>query len=304
MIHGPYILNLYKPRGLSSQQIVSLCKRKLKSYRKIGHFGTLDPFAQGVLMLGVDGAQRLNEYIHECLPKTYLAKGILGVETDTGDLTVAASQLDQSCYTKSVIANFELDFIQTQLEKSFLGKYMQSPHKYSAAKHEGRALHQWARDGVHIKKEEKERFIYKIEIVKYDFPHLWIRFEVSSGTYIRTLFSHCAQALGTIGVLEDLIREKVGHCTVENSFNLEMCTEENLPVVNMQDVLPFSSLVLKPKEARLYSHGVKLQRDRAYNLRPGQLDCPYYWVEDIDHKLYGVAQISEENEICSRVNFS
>ena len=151
----PIIINLYKPKDMSSQHVVRLFKRKFPKKTKIGHFGTLDPFATGVLMIGVNGAQRLNEYIHECLPKTYIATGILGLETATGDLTEEPTQRDDSEYLRTVIKDFSKEFIETHLRKKFLGVYMQAPHKYSAAKHEGKALHEWARAGVEIKKEKK-----------------------------------------------------------------------------------------------------------------------------------------------------
>ena len=118
----------------------------------LGHFGTLDPFASGILLIGVAGAARLNDYVHDHAPKTYLAVGKLGVETPTGDLTVEVTQVDEGRYLKEEIAHFSKDFIESQLQENFLGQYWQAPHKYSAAKFEGKALHEWAREGVEIKK--------------------------------------------------------------------------------------------------------------------------------------------------------
>ena len=162
-------------------------------------------------MLGVAGAQRLNEYIHECLPKTYLAKGILGQSTPTGDLTVEPDHIDDSGPFKTVIPKLTLEDIQDKLGEKYIGEYWQAPHAFSAAKHKGKSLHKWAREGVEIIKEKKLRHIYTLEVVKYDFPHLWVRCSVSSGTYVRTLFSDCAKELGTIGVLESLLRLSLIH---------------------------------------------------------------------------------------------
>lgn len=300
----PCILNVYKPPGPSSQDIIKKFKRKLKHLGKIGHFGTLDPFAEGVLMIGIAGGQRLNEYIHECLPKTYLAKGILGKETETGDLTVEPSQVDESEYLYSVISKFEKDFLQKTFCEKFLGPYMQSPHKYSAAKFEGKALHEWARQGVEIKKEKKERHVYKIEIVKYEFPELWVRYTVSSGTYIRTLFSDCARELGTLGVLKDLIREEVGGSTIGNALYEKDWEQDELPLLNIDTVLPFSSIVFEEKEVNLYKNGVKLKEKRALRIDDGSLkEFPYYWARDVDGQIYGLCEIID-GVICSRVNFS
>ncbi len=298
----PVILNLYKPKDLTSYDVIRKWKPKLKAMGKIGHFGTLDPFAEGVLMLGIAGAQRLNEYIHECLPKTYLAKGQLGIETATGDLTVDISQNDTGPYLKEVISLFDASFIENTLRKKFLGKYMQAPHQYSAAKYEGKALHQWAREGVEIKKEAVAREVYELEVVKYDFPHLWIRYKVSSGTYIRTLFSDCAKELGTLGVLEGLVREEVGGCRIDNAITQENWDIAEIPFLAIDEVLDFASIILAAKEARLFINGVRLKQDRAESIRPGTIDFGYYWVRDQEGQILGLAEIKDDL-IVSKLNF-
>lgn len=305
----PFILNLNKPPGISSQTMIRQWKPKLRGMGKIGHFGTLDPFAQGVLMLGIGGAQRLNEYIHQCLPKTYLAKGILGVETATGDMTEEISQRDESDYFKVQISEFSEEFLQKIFCERFLGEYWQAPHAYSAAKYEGKALHKWAREGIEIKKEKKLRNIYAIEVVKYDFPKLWVRFSVSSGTYIRTLFSDCAQELGTLGVLEDLIRESIGCCTLSNTITDQNSHESSSFIndgqegyFNVEDVLNFSSIYFNDKELQLYRNGVRLKIERVSKIKKGSLDFPYFWAKDFGDIIYGLCEIVD-GEIHSRINF-
>lgn len=302
-IRKPVILNVNKPKDISSFDVIRKFKPKLKQLGKVGHFGTLDPFASGVLMLGIGGAQRLNEYIHECLPKTYLAQGILGIESETGDLTEEISQRDESDYLKNIIGKFDKVFIQNLIEKKFLGEYWQAPHKYSAAKYEGKALHKWAREGVEIKKEKKLREIYEIEVVKYEFPELWIRFTVSSGTYIRTLFSECANELGTIGVLDSLIREKVGGCNLENSLSKCDWENEQLNLIDVDTVLNFSSIIFAEKEVKLYQNGVRLKEDRALSREAGTLGFNYFWVRNEAKDILGLAEI-KLGEIVSKINFS
>ncbi len=301
-MNSPFIVNLYKPKDLTSYDIIRKVKPSFKSYGKIGHFGTLDPFASGVLMLGVAGAQRLNEYIHECLPKTYLAVGVLGKETPTGDMTVAFSQEDSSLYLKDVISRFDINFIQETLAKKFTGEYWQAPHKYSAAKYEGKALHEWARAGIEIKKEKKRREIYNVEVVEYNFPILKIRVTVSSGTYIRTLFSDMAQELGTIGCLQDLIREQVGGCNLDNAQSADLAIGE-MSFLKIDEVLAFRNIYFAEKEAKLYSNGVKLKKDRTYKMNEDGLNFNYYWVRDLNEKVLGMASIIN-GEISSQVNFS
>lgn len=295
----PLIFNAFKPPRMTSFDVVRHFKRNLpKGYGKIGHFGTLDPFASGVLMIGVNGAAKLNNFIHELLPKTYLAVGKLGVETETGDLTVSPTQLDDSRYLKEEIATFSQQFIENICRDQFLGEYYQAPHKYSAAKFEGKALHKWAREGVDIKKDLVRRQIYKIEVVKYNFPYLIMRFEVSSGTYIRTLFSDCANSLGTIGTLVSLIREKVGGCTLDNKIPYKQWPDgnewdfENFGL-SVDKVLPFKNIIFAPKEAQLYRNGVVLKKERALKIEKNPANFSYYWVRDENLKLLGLAEVTD-----------
>lgn len=305
----PLVFNAYKPPHITSYDVIRHFKRNLpKGYGKIGHFGTLDPFASGVLPIGVNGAARLNDFIHNFLPKTYIAYGKLGVETETGDLTVEPSQIDDSIYLTTEIASFSKEFIQNFLQEKFLGQYFQSPHKYSAAKFEGKALHKWAREGVEIKKEKKERFIYKIEVVEYEFPSLIIRYEVSSGTYIRSLFSECANALGTIGTLASLVREKIGICDLENNITQDLWpTGEDWDFdkygIPVDKILPLGNIIFAEKEANLYKNGVSLKTDRAESMEESSLSQEFFWVRNEKFEILGLAKI--ENEfIKTQFNFS
>lgn len=305
----PLVFNAYKPPNISSFDVVRHFKKNLpKGYGKIGHFGTLDPFASGVLMIGVNGAAKLNDYIHEFLPKTYLALGKLGITTETGDLTVGPSQVDDSNYLKETIAKFDIEFIENFLQENFLGEYWQAPHKYSAAKFEGKALHKWAREGVEIKKEKKKRFIYSIEVDKYSFPDLHIRCQVSSGTYIRTLFSDIANKLGTLGTLEGLIRESVGPCSFDNIIEQNSWPDSEQWDIDhfgmkVDEVLPFGEIRLLEKEAKLYSNGVKLKLDRASEVINSPMSDEVYWVKTVDGRLLGLSKI-EDDQITIQFNFS
>jgi tRNA pseudouridine55 synthase len=305
----PLVFNAFKPARITSFDVVRHFKKNLpKGYGKIGHFGTLDPFASGVLMIGVNGAAKLNDFIHEFLPKTYLAIGKLGVETATGDLTVAPAQVDNSDYAKTQIAKFDKIFIQNFLRTKFLGDYWQAPHQYSAAKHEGRPLHEWARAGVKIEKEKKLRTIYSLDVVKYHYPYLILRVQVSSGTYIRTLFQDAAHELGTIGSLVSLVREAVGPCSLQN-----IIAKKNWPSADNWDfekyglpidqVLPFGSITFSAFEAKLYTNGVSLEKTRAKNLNPKGLSEKYFWVYNEEGKLLGLS-VMEEGMIKTQFNLA
>ncbi len=296
----PFIININKPAGITSYDVIRKWKPLLKKFGKVGHFGTLDPFADGVLMIGVGGAQRLNDYIHDCLPKTYLAKGRLGVETDTGDPDGEIIQKDESEYLKSVMSQFDIEFIQKKLESKYIGEYWQSPHKFSAAKFQGKPLHQWAREGVEIKKEQVRREVYELEVVKYEFPELWIRYKVSSGTYIRTLFRDCAIELGTIGMLDGLTREEVGGSNLRNSVNFEPSPEAER--MEIDHVLPFGNIFLNEKRSKLFTNGVKLREDQIECIEQGTLKAAY-WVRGFESdRILGLAAI-EEGFLITKVNF-
>jgi len=229
------------------------------------------------------------------------------VETETGDLTVAPSQTDTSDYAKNVISAFSVEFIEEKLNEQFIGDYWQAPHKYSAAKFEGKALHKWAREGVEIKKEKKLRQVYKIKVVKYSYPYLSIRFQVSSGTYIRTLFSDCANYLGTIGTLISLVREQIGPCIFSNSIKKgRWPTPENWDPseygMELEEILPFGSIHFAEKESKLYQNGVILNSDRAVEIIHASLSEEYYWIKSHDGKTLGLGKI-EKDQVKIQFNF-
>jgi tRNA pseudouridine55 synthase len=302
----PLIFNCFKPARKSSYDIIRLFKKNIpkKELGKIGHFGTLDPFACGVLLIGIGGAQKLNNFIHDDLPKTYLGVGKLGVDYDTGDMTGELQQSDETDFFKQEIKSFSKEFIEKQLQEKFLGTYMQAPHKFSAAKHEGKKLYEYARDGVEIKKEKKERTIYSLEVVKYEHPYLSIRFKVSSGTYIRTLFSDCARYLGTLGTLVSLVRESIGELNIENSLKMSELPKDNefnliKNGLTPDQVYPLEKIILNEKHSALFSNGVQLRVDQ---IEMGE-ESKRYWIYSQDDLLLGMGEI-KEGKLITQFNFS
>ena len=299
-IFPPLIFNVFKPARMSSYDVVRHFKRNLpQGFGKIGHFGTLDPFACGTLMIGIGGAARLNDFIHEYLPKTYLAVGKLGIETPTGDYTSEISQKDESLYLNREIANFPKAFINERVKEKFIGDYWQPPHKYSAAKFMGKNLHEWAREGVEVKKEAVLRKVYAVEVVKYQFPYLVVRVTVSSGTYVRTLFSDIAQDLGTLGSLVSLVRESVGHVKAsEGIYKKNWPHERGIEILKrgkrVDDVLHFPKNILDPEQVRAFKNGAFL--------RPFG-EGEYVWILDEKDTLLGLAHKVSEHELRPKINF-
>jgi len=283
----PLIFNVFKPARAGSFDVVRHFKRHLPDgFGKIGHFGTLDPFACGVLLIGIGGAARLNDLVHKFLPKTYLAVGRLGRETDTGDWEGKITQVDESRYLSEVIGHFDKAFIQETLRKKFLGTYWQAPHVYSATKFQGKALHQWAREGVEIKKEPVERFVHSLEVVRWQYPFLSLRVTVSSGTYVRTLFAEAAQELGTIGSLIALQRESIGPVKSTTGLKTGQWPTKGGADVTAQGILP---------EVLLPFHRWTIPEDREKAFLNGlsqRIDCrdEFAWGMGRDGTNWGLLQ--------------
>jgi tRNA pseudouridine55 synthase len=305
----PLVFNIFKPPRQTSYDVVRHFKRHLPSgFGKIGHFGTLDPFACGVMLIGIGGAARLNDYVHEFLPKTYLAVGKLGIETPTGDWQSDISQRDESPYLKDHIASFSSPFIEDCFKKKFIGDYWQSPHQYSASKFMGKNLHEWAREGIEIKKEQVLRKVHHIEVVKYQFPYLAIRVTVSSGTYVRTLFNHMAQELGTIGSLISLVRESIGPAHTSQSLKLKDWPKDRELTamtngLRIDQLLPFGEALLSEAQVHSFRHGAFLKLNDLKLTDSGGLDSPYFWMKDESNLLLGLGVKSDLNEIRPKINF-
>ncbi len=256
----PAIFNLYKPKGWTSFDVVKYFKCRLpKDCKKVGHLGTLDSFSTGVLLLGVNGATRLNDYLHENLKKNYLATGKIGVKTISGDLSDDIIRTDNNAKEKLKVHN--KDTLQEKFN-SFIGDYMQVPPIISAAKYKGRTLYKWARSfKVEILKPPVKRKVYSIEVLEYNFPKVVFKVCCGKGVYIRKLFEDMAESLNTVGALKELERQSFGKMNCVRAL-----FKKNWPIksenfdydkysVNLCDILPLPSVVLEPKDIVRYNQG-------------------------------------------------
>ena len=201
----PRIFLVNKPRGIHSGDVLKHFKYHLpRGFGKIGHLGTLDPFAEGLLLVAVGQPLGLAFSFEELLTKSYYAKGIFHWKSSTGD-----SDGELSSSTNKGLPSFDKIL---EVCNSILGEYWQSPPHFSAAKHEGKALYKYAREGVLIDKPPVRRVIHDINDFELmnNGAECCFEVEVSSGTYIRTLFEDLCKKLGTVGYLEGLIRTKIG----------------------------------------------------------------------------------------------
>lgn len=281
---SPVVLKIHKQAGSSSYDCVRKIKRLLpKSVKKIGYFGTLDPFAEGLLLIALNQANRLTQFVHQDLSKTYRALGVFGQDTATQDNTSEIRQRDSTEYFSQVMSQFDLAFYQEQT-RSFLGTYMQSPPAYSATKFEGKKLCDWIRnDGVEIKKEPVERTLYRLQMLEIKFPELSFEVECSSGTYIRTLFVDMAQKLGTLGCLNALVRTKIGSIETHEDLNIDNFTLDNLNYqVRLEELLPYERVMLSPSDQSHFMHGRSWVLETIPSTQP-------YWVCSEEGNILGLA---------------
>lgn len=213
MIHG--VLNIYKEKGYTSHDVVAKL-RGIVGQKKIGHTGTLDPDAVGVLPVCLGKATKLCDMLTD-KTKTYETVMLLGTVTDTQDvsgtvISEASTEMLDEVAIKSAI-------------DSFVGEYMQVPPMYSALKVNGKKLYELAREGIEIERKARPVFIHNIMIKEIDFPRVRMEVTCSKGTYIRTLCHDIGKALECGACMEELIRTKVSRFEIKDSLTLAQVQE-------------------------------------------------------------------------------
>lgn len=243
------VFNVLKPPAMTSHDVVAFLRRALQT-KKIGHGGTLDPDAAGVLPVFAGSATRLLEFAVEG-QKEYLVELTLGKRTDTGD--------DSGTVIEELpVPTLEQEAVEMVL-KNFLGPQMQVPPMYSALKVDGKKLYELARKGIEVEREARPIEIYKLELMNLSADKLTMAVQCSKGTYIRVLVEDIAKALGTCGTMSFLLRTQVGqylindaHTLQEIADNPEACKGELLGAVAH---LP--KLKLTGRQAARITNGVK-----------------------------------------------
>lgn len=206
------VINVYKEKGYTSHDVVAKLRGILKQ-KKIGHTGTLDPEAEGVLPVCLGKATRLCDMVTD-KTKTYRAVLLLGKETDTQDIwgkVVAEQKIEESGLSEDTVREIIMEFT---------GEYAQIPPMYSALKVDGKKLYELARAGRTVERRPRQVFIYKIEIESIEFPRVTMKIHCSKGTYIRTLCHDIGQKAGCGGCMEALVRTQVERFKLEDSLTL------------------------------------------------------------------------------------
>ena len=226
------IIVIDKPKDYTSRDIVNIVSKKLNT-KKVGHTGTLDPLATGVLVLPIGRALKVSELLTSNT-KEYIAEVILGYETDMLDITGTEIKRNIPHVTKEELL---------KVLKSYIGKYNQEVPLYSAVKVGGRKLYEYARSGIPVTPPSKEVEVYSLELIS-DLKHIkgavefTIRCEVSKGTYIRSLIRDIAYSLNTYGTMKSLIRTRQGIFTLKDAYTLKDIEENNYKLLSIKECLP------------------------------------------------------------------
>ncbi len=243
------IFNVLKPPQMTSHDVIGFLRRMLNT-KKIGHGGTLDPDAAGVLPVFAGSATRLLEFAVEGR-KEYIAEFTLGAQTVTGD--------DSGEVVKTMpvpaFGKQELEAVLAQ----FTGKQLQLPPMYSAIKINGKKLYQLARQGVEVERTARPIEIYKLELLYYTANSFTVRVACSKGTYIRVLGEDLATALGTCGTMSFLLRTQVGACTIDKACTLQEIAEnpEACAAEPLTAVAELPKLKVNARQAARITNGVR-----------------------------------------------
>ena len=254
------IIVINKEKEYTSHDVVAKLKKKL-NISKVGHTGTLDPNATGVLPILIGKGTKFSKYLinHD---KIYEVELELGKKTDTADIegkVIEEKNVDEKYIKENLL----------QVLESFVGKQEQVPPMYSAIKKNGKKLYEYARKGEKIEVEPRKIEIYKIELVEYNEKNIDFIVSCSKGTYIRSLCEDIAEKLNTVGYMKNLERLQVGEFNIEKSVLIDEVNIENIEkyLYTLEDILKDTpKLNLNSKKLKLFLNGVQLTVKEAEGL--------------------------------------
>lgn len=228
-MHGAIIVN--KAPNMTSRDVINILNKKFNT-KSIGHTGTLDPIAEGVLVCLIGKYTKLTDILinHD---KEYIASFKLGILTDTLDITGKILKEEKVNLTKEEIQKTIL---------SFKGTYNQEVPIYSAVKINGKKLYEYARNNEEITLPKREVNIYDIELLNIDNEYLTIKTKVSKGTYIRSLIRDIGLKLNTNATMTKLIRTKLDKFTIEESYTLEDIQKDNYKILSLEDLIDLDTI--------------------------------------------------------------
>lgn len=238
------ILLMNKPQGKTSHNVVSVVRRVLQT-KRVGHAGTLDPMATGVLVVLVGKATKLSDYLLN-KDKRYRAGILLGCETDSYDMD---GTVIERC--KSQVSKEQLEAVL----KQFTGEQQQIPPMFSAIKKQGQKLYELARRGIEVERESRKITVYSIVLCSFDGERAVVDVHCSKGTYIRSLAHDIGQVLGCGACLDSLERLASGQFSVENTVTLEQLERGEFQLIPTHSVFPYPLVTLNEEQEKKIRNG-------------------------------------------------
>ena len=248
------IIVVNKDKDYTSRDVVNVIG-KIFNTKKVGHTGTLDPLATGVLIVCMNKALKVVDLI-TASDKEYIAKVVLGIDTDTLDIT---GNIINECKT-----DVNVDMVKSVLN-SFVGKSIQEVPKYSAVKVNGKKLYEYARNGIDIELPKREIQIFDIELISDidivdGHQEFSFKVKVSKGTYIRSLIRDIGVKLGCFACMKELIRTKQGKFSIDKSYTLNDIKNGNYKLLNIKDVIDIEKVVVSDNMLFKIKNGMILDK--------------------------------------------
>ncbi len=279
------IINVFKPKGITSHDVIKDI-RKIFKIKKVGHTGTLDPNAAGVLLVCIGKGTRISEYMLD-LPKEYIGELTLGYATDTQD---AEGKIIK--YSNKEVKEEEI----YHAFNKFKGEIEQIPPMYSALKYKGQKLYELARKGKTVERKPRQATIYELIIKKIIDKKIIFYVKCSKGTYVRTLCDDIGEYLGTYGYMSFLLRVGVGNFRIEDSISLDQLKEldsnslESMIIPIDEGLMHLDKIKLDKKYFTKLINGVKIYMKELsinkYNVNiPMRVYC--------DNKFIGIGRINQ-----------
>lgn len=239
-----------KKKDMTSRDVVNSLTKILNT-KKIGHTGTLDPFAEGILLVAVNKGLKVVKLLNY-KDKEYIAKVKLGIKTDTLDITGNILEEKKEELNKEELAS---------VLKSFIGDYSYEVPIYSAIKVNGKKLYEYARNNQKVELPIKDSYIYDIKLIDFKYNSFTFSVKVSNGTYIRALVRDISKKLNKLMTLEELTRTKVDTLLIENSYTLEDIKNNNFKLLKINDLLNYKEVELSRDLEDKVLNGNKIKLD-------------------------------------------
>ncbi len=275
------VINLNKNYNMTSHDAVTAVKRIFK-VRKAGHAGTLDPIATGILLVCLNEATKITNYLSD-LDKEYIMKARLGESTDTYDSEGRVIKCADASHLR-------LEDIENVIQR-FRGEIEQVPPMYSAIKVSGKPLYKLARKGIEIERKPRKVLIYSINILNYQCPFLTVKVSCSKGTYIRSLCNEIGEALGVGAHITELTRTRIGQFKIENSAELNELPEKSSAIHSIDSALKhMPEIILEGDNLRKAKNGnpVRAQLETSHVNH-------FIRLKDPEGRLFGIGKVINDS---------